>query len=60
MSEANNQLTNECEKIVHEKSCAIMDILDGLNVYQAKQIIMKLNYSIEASSIIGSRFGKKD
>lgn len=55
MSEANNQFISEWQKIMHEKSCAIMAILDGLNLYEAKQIIKKLDYSIEATALVGSR-----
>ena len=56
MSETNTKTDftyqSEWEKIQHEKSIAIIEVLQGLNVWQAKKIIEGINYGIEANAIV--------
>jgi len=46
------QRESEWEKISYEKISGIYKILEGLNVWQAKKIIEKLNYTIESNAIL--------
>lgn len=56
MSEANTEpdfvYRSEWEKISHQKSIAIIEILQGLNVWQAKKILEGIPYGLEANAII--------
>ena len=43
---------NEWEKTCYEKTSAIYKILKGLNVYEAKIVLEKMNYAIDSNAII--------
>ena len=54
MSEANNETTKDWQEIKTEKVSAMLELLKGLNVSQAKCLISIVEKDIESTSIVGS------